>query len=187
MSRILPFVIIILAIILLFTYVKPTWDGDIANTRKSIDSYNSALEASARFSEKEASLEVARNQLPPDDLVRLDAFLPDSVDNIQLILDLNALAGRSGVTLSNFVTSNVPNAVDSAVTNSPDGAIAHPSAAVDSLTITVTATGSYNAFRTFLSGIEQSLRPLDVTSLAVTNSETGVYTYQMMLKFYWLH
>lgn len=189
MSRFIPFIIIILAVGLFFGYIRPTWTGDIAATRAEIASYNSALEASARFTEKQAALEQERNKLPPEQLERLNAFLPDSVDNIQLILDLNALASRSGMTLSNFTTSNVPNAPDAStgtVDTAGNGAFARANL-VDSLTIAVNATGTYGSFRKFLTGVEQSLRPLDVTTLSIADSNTGVYTYQMTFKFYWLH
>jgi len=192
MNRIAPLVIIVLAIAAFFGYIRPTWDGDIAATRQQITDYNNALDAAARFKEKEAALEAERDKLPPDQLARLDAFLPDSVDNIQLILDLNALASRSGLTLSNFTTSNVPNANSGPGSANPtpeggDGAIGAQANPVDSLTISFTGQGTYNAFRTFLAGIEQSLRPLDLSTLVVANSDTGVYSYQITLKFYWLH
>jgi len=188
MNRFLPFIVVILAAGLFFSYVRPTWDGDIATTRAQIDSYNSALDASARFVAKEAALEEERNKLPPDKLDRLNIFLPDSVDNIQLILDLNALASRSGLTLSNFTTSNVPNAPDTTSTAAAsNGAFSGATPLVDSLTLGVNAQGTYNSFRSFLTGVEQSLRPLDVSMLSVTDSDTGVYNYQMTLKFYWLH
>jgi hypothetical protein len=189
MSRILPFIIVILAIGLFFGYVKPTWDGEITTARSEIDSYNSALAASDRFSAKEAALEQERDSLPADGLARLNTFLPDSVDNIQLILDLNALAQRSGMTLSNFTTSAAPNLPDAttATSSANTGAIGANASPVDYLTLSVNATGTYASFRKFLSGVEQSLRPLDVTTLTVNDSDTGVYTYQMTLKFYWLH
>jgi Tfp pilus assembly protein PilO len=192
MNRLFPIVVIILAVALFFGYVRPTWDGEIANTRAEIDSLNNALDASARFSAKEVALETERNKLPPEQLARLDAFLPDSVDNIQLILDLNALASHSGVTLSNFTTSNVPNASNASSAGAGDaqntnGAFTGATSPVDSLTIGINATGTYSAFRSFMTGVEQSLRPLDVTALTVTDSDTGVYMYQITLKFYWLH
>jgi hypothetical protein len=189
MSRILPFIVVILAIGLFFGYIKPTWDGEIATTRSEIDSYDSALAASQRFTTKEAALEQERDALPPDQLARLNTFLPDSVDNIQLILDLNALAQRSGMTLSNFTTSAAPNLPDSTTSTSTVSAAALgvASTPVDYLTLSVNATGTYSSFRKFLSGVEGSLRPLDVTALSVNDSDTGVYTYQVTLKFYWLH
>jgi len=188
MSRVIPFIIIVLAIGLFIGYIRPTWDGQVAEAQTEIANYNSALDAASRFSAKEAALETERNQLPQDQLDRLNAFLPDSVNNIQLILDLNALAARSGVTLSNFATSETPNASeDPTQAASANGAFTGAASPVDSLTLTLSASGTYSAFRTFLSGIEASLRPLDVTALSVTDSDTGVYTYELTLKFYWLH
>ncbi len=188
MNRILPFVFILIAIGLFFGYVRPTWDGPVTTSKTQIAGYDSALQAAERFKENETQLEAARNQIPTDELDRLGAFLPDSVNNVQLILDLNALATNTGVKLSNFTTSEAPNAPTGA-SGDTEGALqgTGTGSLVDSLTISVNATGTYSAFRAFLAGIEQSLRPLDVTSLTVTDSDTGVYTYALTLKFYWLH
>jgi hypothetical protein len=40
--------------------------------------------------------------------------------------------------------------------------------------------------QTFLTGIEKSARLLDVQDILVTGSDTGVYTYQMTMRLYWL-
>jgi ABC-type multidrug transport system fused ATPase/permease subunit len=58
---------------------------------------------------------------------------------------------------------------------------------IDSLDITVAATGTYSAFHSFLSGVESSLRQLDVVKVEVKDSPTGVYTYEMTVRLYWLH
>jgi hypothetical protein len=63
---------------------------------------------------------------------------------------------------------------------------------IDSLVLSVTATGTYAQFRSFLSGIEHSLRPMDVTSIGVsggaTPGSTGTtYKYTMSIRIYWLH
>jgi len=139
----------------------------------------------------------------------LEAFRPDGVDNVQLILDLDALAARSGVTLSNFDVSGQGDGEQTgpAAGGTTTGAAGTPAGAtpagnsagslggglslsagtpVDSIELTLTATGSYNAFRRFLGGIEQSLRPLDVVSLKVEPGETGVYNYDMTIRLYWL-
>lgn len=187
MNRLLSAILILIAAGLFFGYVQPTWTGDVATAKARIASYDSALNAAERFSENEAMLETKRSQIPADELDRLYAFLPDSVNNVELILDLDALAKRSGITLSNFTTSEVPN--DSTSNSGKTSSLATTASAspIDSLTLSVSAVGSYDSFRSFLAGIEQSLRPLDVEAITVSNSETGVYTYTLTLKFYWLH
>jgi len=210
MSRLIPFLAIVFAIALFFLYIKPTYSGTIADTRQQIASYDQALAAADRFQKKEAELTQARAQIPAESLARLSEFLPDGVNNVQLILDMDALAARSGVTLSDFSTQGSDSSTDDqsqastpSTTASPDagmdaGAVPGPdmamggtgaltsSSPIDSLTLTFKATGTYDAFRSFLSGMENSLRPLDVIDLDVTKSDTGVYAYTMSVRIYWL-
>lgn len=196
MSRILPLLALVFAIGLFFLYVKPTFSGPIAATRTQIASYNDALAAADRFQQKEAQLTQQRAQIPADSLARLNDFLPDGVDNVQLILDLDALAARSGITLSDFNTAgnNVTTGTAPAATpTTPASTIPtlgqqglSSGDPTDSLSLTFKATGTYAAFRTFLAGMENSLRPLDVTDLQVTQSDTGVYSYAVTTRIYWL-
>lgn len=203
MSRLLPIICLLIAVALFFGYVNPTRSGSIASTKAQIASYDSALTAADTFKQKESQLVIAKANIPSDKLARLQSYLPDGVDNVQIILDLNALAARSGVTLSDFKTqvttqngqdasAGVPAALPSstlggAPVGGADGTLAlEAQSPIQSLDITVAATGTYPAFRQFLTGIETSLRQLDVTSVSVQDSATGVYTYQMTIRLYWL-
>lgn len=194
MSRLFPAIALILAIGLFFGYINPTRTGSIAETQAQIDSYDSALEAADRFKEKESELIREQAAIPQDKLERLKTFLPDGVNNVQIILDLNSLAARSRVTLSNFNIVGSPDTTGSQ-TAAPGAEAQGPAGtgfglaseqAIDSLEITVSATGTYEAFRTFLDGIERSLRLLDVVSVSVSDSDTGIYTYDMTIRLYWL-
>jgi hypothetical protein len=194
MTRLVPAGALILAIALFLLYVKPTYSGHIQETQTKIQSYTAALAAADKFSQKEAELTQARANISADSLARLNAFLPDGVNNVQLILDLDALAARSGVTLSNFYIKNQDGsaAAGSATPSTPSvpgqlGPSLVTNTPVDSLDLTLSASGTYPAFRSFLAGIEQSLRPLDVVNLTVTESATGVYKYDMTIRIYWLH
>lgn len=179
MGRIFPVVLILAAIGIFFGYVNPTYSGNVASLREEIRSYDAALRAAEAFREKEAQLMLERNGISQEGLERLESFLPDGVDNVQLILDLNSLASRSGVSLSDFDIA-APAAEQS-------GALELESEdAVESLDLTVTASGTYSAFKTFLQGAEWSLRPLDLVALEIQDSQTGVYSYQMTFRLYWL-
>jgi hypothetical protein len=194
MSRILPIVVVIIALGLFFGYINPARTGSIAAKKAQIESYKSALGAADSFKNKESELVVAQANIPSDGLSRLAGFLPDGVDNVQIILDLNTLAARSGITLSDFNTSqgSGQQGGQTAATPGVPSGTANPTASltsdgpIDSLEITVSATGTYASFRNFLNGIESSLRLLDVTSVTVKDSATGVYTYDMTIRLYWL-
>jgi hypothetical protein len=198
MNRILAAAFIVIGVGLFFLYVNPTYTTKIAQKKQYIASYQKALDASDDFLKKKSNLETQMKSISPTNLQRLQAFLPDDVDNIQLILDLNALAARSGLTLSNFsIQSDAAASTEAAPAAGPGATPAGPSLSssslVDSARVSVNATGSYTAFRAFLAAAEQSLRPMDVTSMQVTGGGTDAgasaigYTYQITFRLYWLH
>ena len=183
MSRLLPVVGILIAVGLFLGYINPTYTGPVAEARAKIKSYDTALQAAEDFTEKENTLRADKNAIPEEQLERLESMLPDGVDNVQLILDLDALANRTGVTLSGFDVEKVTERAESTLTGADQLFGEKPS---DSLTLTVTAAGTYGAFRAFLEGVEHSLRLLDLVGLQITDSATGVYTYTMTFHIYWL-
>lgn len=182
-TRILPFAAIAIAAGIFFGYVMPTYNKSVVSTQAQIDSYESALGAAKSFTQKEAELEQQRNALSPQNISRLEAFLPDGVNNVQLILDLDGLAARSGMALSNFNIDTT--SISSGA--SPNSLALESSNPVDSIQLTLETTGTYAQFRSFLAGIEQSLRPLDVVNVTVAAGQTGSYKYTLTVRIYWLH
>ena len=189
-SRTLPIILIIVAGGLYFTYISPTYTNKIIPLKAEIAQSNEALAAAEDFKQKEAQIATERAAIPQEGLTRLLAYLPDGVDNVQQVLDLNALATRSGISLSNFniKDNSAANASQAAASGNGNQQIMTNSGKVtDSLDLSYTATGTYASLRTFLFGLEHSLRPLDITQINVTDSKTGVYTYDITLRIYWLH
>ncbi len=170
-----------------FGYVVPTWSGPIATTKATIAADDQALAAATTYTRQQNQLAEARNKIDPIDLARLVTFLPNSVDNVGLILDLNALAARSGLSLANIdvmtntVASTKP--TNANTTGAPSGTITNPVGSVD---LALSAIGTYTALQTFLKGVERSQRLLDIRDIVVKGSDTGVYTYQMKISLYWL-
>ena len=177
-SNIPPVIALLIAIGIFFAYINPTWSGSIATTKAAIASDNQALAAADEYSAQQNQLASARAAINAADLTRLNVFLPDSVDNVQLILDLTAIAARSGLILSNVGIS-----ADAASSASAGMSSASP---INSVNLTLSAAGTYSALQSFLREIERSQRLLDVQDLLVTSSNTGVYTYQMTIRLYWL-
>jgi Tfp pilus assembly protein PilO len=181
-DRILPLFALMVATGIFFSYVHPTWSGRIAETKAAIISDEQALVAASAYTTRQNALATERNAIDPENLSRLAVFLPDSVDNVGLILDLNALAARSGLSLSNIdVTKNT--VVSSDASGALPVARANPTSSID---LSLSAVGTYTALQAFLVGIEKSTRLLDVQDIVVKSSDTGVYSYQMKLRIYWL-
>ncbi len=177
--RILPSLALLFAIGIFFAYVRPTWSGSIAATRAAIASDDQALIAAQKYIAQQNQLASARDAIDPKDLEALTTFLPDSVDNVRLILDLNALAARSGISVMNIdVTANS--------TLGTKNAPVTPLSSVGSIDISLSASGTFMAFQAFLRGVEKSARLLDIRDIVVKGSDTNIYEYQMTLRLYWL-
>lgn len=189
-SRVLPAIALILSVGIFFAYVKPTWSGPLKETKAAIEDSKQALAAADEYKKKQNALASARNAIDKDSLDRLSVFLPDSVDNVGLILDINALAARSGLSLANIdvltddsaASGGKGPAANSATGNFGIGT-ANPVGSVD---MSLSAIGTYSALQAFLAGIEKSARLLDVREISVKGSDTGVYNYQMTIRLYWL-
>ena len=181
-SRILPVLALLVSIGIFFVYVSPAWSGTIAATKAAIALDDQALTAADEYAAQQNALASARNAINPENLTRLATLLPDSVDNVGLILDLNALAARSGFSLVNVdvVTDAATSAQNAA------GALAGARNPIGSINLSLSAVGTFAALQSFLGGVERSARLLDVQDIVVKGSDTGVYTYQMALRLYWL-
>lgn len=185
-NRILPIFALIIAVGIFFVYVSPTWTGSITAIKKAIASDDQALAAAQTYVDQQNQLTVERDKIDPLDLARLATFLPGSVDNVGLILDLNALAARSGLSLSHIDVA-VPSASGGSTNqNAAAAQSALSTSPIGSVDLSLSAIGTYAALKAFLSGIEKSQRLLDVQDLGISGSETGVYTYQIILRIYWL-
>jgi hypothetical protein len=181
-NRVLPVLALFIAIGIFFYYVSPTWTGSIAAMKVAIASDVQALAAASEYSTQKSQLASAEGQIDSANLDRLAAFLPASVDNVQLILDLNALAARSGVSISHAdITTHSANDTEESSESSTTN-----TGPISSVDLSLSSIGTYTALQSFLSGIEKSQRLLDVRDLTVKGSDTGVYTYDMTLRLYWL-
>ncbi len=181
-SRILPSIATLIAIGIFFAYVNPTWNGSIASLKADIAFDDEALAAAKQYSAQQNQLAASRDAIDPANLAAVSILLPDSVDNVGLILDLNALAARSGLSVASIdvVTG------DSTARSQSSGALPATADLVGSVDLSLSAVGTFTALQTFLVGVEKSARLLDVRDLVVRGSNTGVYDYQMTLRLYWL-
>lgn len=183
-EKILPLVALLAAAGIFFFYVSPTWSGPIAETKAAIALDDKALAAAEDYTKQQNTLASARNAIDPENLARLTKFLPDSVDNVGTILNLNALAARSGLSFANIdVVADVPSGEVMSLQSALPSSGVSPIGSVD---LTVAAVGTYASLQSFLVGVERSARLLHIQDLIVKGSETGVYNYQMKLRLFWL-
>jgi len=185
-----------------FLYTQPSYDT-VQASQVQIDQYNQALDKAAELQQLKQTLLSRYNSFDPNSLDRLQKLLPDHVDNIALILDLDSIATRYGLALQNVDISTATQ--QGSATQTALGAIGSASQTYDSLTLTFSTEGSYASFVQFITDLEDSLRIVDLASLSIsraagtTGSANGTtagatlggqsvpaYTYTISLRTYWL-
>ncbi len=187
MTRILFTLLLFIGSIALFLYyTKPAYDS-MRSTQEDIAQYDAALSKADELQRLKQQLLSRYNAFNPADIERLRKLLPDHVDNVRLVLDLDTLASKYGFALQNVVIDAqglVPIATDVAVI----GADESPTG---SLTLKFATGGSYPQFVEFMQALEDSLRVVDLVELSMdpdtsAQSNEPVYRFDVTLRTYWL-
>ena len=182
---------IVIAGAIFFLYTQPAYDQS-KTVQTQIASYDQALQKAAELQTLKAQLLARYNAFNPADIDRLQKLLPDHVDNIRLILDMDHIATIDGMTLSNVdISGNDSSAAGSGAT--VIGSLGASTQKYESLSIAFSTSGTYDNFKKFLNDLQSSLRIVDMTSLTITpggavasGTSGPSFTYGVKLKTYWL-
>jgi len=169
-----------------FLYTKPAYD-EIQGTSGQVDRFNQALERARELQDLKRSLLARFNTFTPDQLNRLSKLLPDHVDNVRLVLDLDNLALQNNMTVQN-VTFNTRKRDEE--NQSVIGSLTSASTPVDSLILEFSISGTYDDFVRFMDDLESSLRIVDLVGLNLQRSSVGgdaqLYAFTVAVRTYWL-
>lgn len=100
MRFLLPLALIAVGIGGFFLITSPIYD-DITALQAEAEVYNQALENSANLQKERDRLTTKYNSFKPDDINKLVKMLPNTVDNIQLILEIQEEAAKRGIIVKN--------------------------------------------------------------------------------------
>lgn len=222
MSNILPIILILASVGMFFGYINPTYTGVTGATdtaSKSIqelqseeNDYKDALTKTAEIERVRTGLSDQFRKISPSDQTKIEKLLPDHIDSVRLIIDINNIAAKYGMSLTNIILTasgvlptpkaNAPASASSPSDTSAARTFVGPDdRQYDSIKLGFTVTGSYENFIQFLKEIEESLRVVDVTSLAFSSAKSGspvsgqvgsgssasnLFTFSMTIRTYYL-
>jgi Tfp pilus assembly protein PilO len=182
-------ILIVLSIGIFYTFTNSRIQ-ELKTIQATNSDYLSAINNSVDLiTERDAVLKTY-NSISTSDQARLNKMLPDNVDNVRLIIDVNGIAARHGFSIQNITTSadssQGGSSSGSGLSESSGGSAPDSNQLYGAVTISFSFTASYQNFLAFLQDIQSSLRILDITHLTVTTNPTGTYTYSIQLTTYWL-
>src|SRR3989344_3307896 len=117
------------AIALFMMYTDPAYQN-VKELQKQAAAYDEALDKSQELKRTRDQLISRRNTFSAESLQKLEKILPDNVDNIRLIIDINAIAARHSLSIKNIELGTVSdsasggNALAVGSSGSPVGSVA---------------------------------------------------------------
>ncbi len=176
---------------LFFLYISPTYTGDTGNSpssaktitelRSVVADYDRALLTMKQIEEVRGGLLKQFNDIAESDRTRIAKLLPDYIDSVRLILDLNNVASKYGMSLSNITIAD-----GVAAKNTPTSArpIGPDNKKYDSMNVSFTLAGKYDSFVSFVKDVERSLRLVDIISVSFTAAADESYKYDVGVRTY---
>lgn len=197
MKFVTPIILTAIALVAFFMFTVPTFNEFKAVNQKAA-SYDEALGNSKALEYERDKLTQNYNAFSKTDLARLAKMLPEHVDNIRLILEIEQLAAPYGMAVRGVSY----NAADAGSGKEQGGVVQGGTRkeinrgdyGVFDLEFTVSA--SYDNFVNFIRDLENNLRLVDVSAITFSSStalagKSGgsspeTYDYNIKLKTYWL-
>ena len=181
-------------------FTKPIL-GEITTIKQDVVSYNEALDNAKNLESERDKLTKKFNSIDPDNLLKLQKFLPDAVDNIRLILESEKIASPYGMVLKNISYDSQDKSTNS--TSSSSTGISGDKIKKDTTkgygiwNLGFSTEGSYSDFISFTKDLESNLRIVDIDSVTFSSNSAGgvslgkvkpndYYGYTFKIKTYWL-
>lgn len=188
MNFIMPIILIVSSLAVFFGYVDPNYKSaapsntadystySITALKNELANYEDIANRSTEIVKQRNNLISKKNSISDSDQSRLQILLPNNIDNIRLIIEINRIAAARNLFLRNINFAEAKDTSSIGSTNAPYG----------TLSLKFTVTASYNNFLNFLTDLENNLRLLDITDISFNASDSGLYDFNVSLNTYWL-
>ena len=179
-----PIFLIIVSAGLSYFYVMPQYES-VKELRRESKEYDDLLTKALELREIRQELSKRLNQIPPEDLDKLQKMLPEKVDLSQLVLDIDNLALSEGIIIRDIDTDDLSEGSSASRRSGSSSETQGPYKVVN---ISFKFESTYANAKTFLDKLESSLRIMDVSSLKVSKNEKNPsrQNYEMVVRTYWL-
>jgi hypothetical protein len=198
MKSITSLALIILAVGVFFFYIDPEYKK-VQALNEQIEKNKEILEIVNRLDTKKTELNTKFNQISQEEKKELEKLLPDTVDNIRLIIDIRNIADQFGLEIKDIsIASKDQNTGEAKKTISQksnfedfggENSIKYvDTSRIGVLSFSFGVSAKYEVFIEFLEELERSLRLLDIRSMEVTSGggDSVFYNYRVTFDTYWL-
>jgi Tfp pilus assembly protein PilO len=127
--------------------IHPTYNH-VKELRAEESTYNQALTRAKELQQVRDQLLARYNTFSPTNVTRLEKLVPDHVDNVRLILDLDTLASKYGMRVRDVQ-------IQSDNTRGARGEVGPDELSHESVVLSFQVSGTYDTFRQYLADLEK--------------------------------
>lgn len=181
MQLLIPIIFILISGGIFFTFIDPTYQK-VKEKQEEVNRLDQLLDRTVEIRGIREEISARRNAITQTDLERLGKMLPQNIDNIQLILDINNIARQRSMTITDIRIDTVQDEAGSDVINVSNQGL------YGQVGFNFQVVTDYANFKQFLDDMSRSLRLVDVTSITVNpiREESEFFAFDIGIKTYWL-
>lgn len=195
MSKVVtPILFFIIAVGLFFTYIRPAYDVLVAFQAQE-EELDVALQETEQLIQKYDTLMTNYSSISSEDKARLNKILPQEIDVVRLILDLDSLATKNNMEIISFEVPQLDSKhAPVSRSRTAQRGTSDEDSPIGNAVLTIECEGEYLDFKNFIYDIERSLLLMDMVALEIEvpdMSEAGTEpdakpSFTLGLQSYWL-
>ncbi len=199
MKSLTSIILIIVSIGVFFFFVDPQYKK-IKQLNAEIEQNQKIITIANKLQSKKEELNDKFNQISQAEKAEIEKLLPDTVDNVRLIIDINNIAEQFGIVIRNIsITSKEDSSAGeskktlSSQKSNFEGVLEENSlkyvdtSKIGVISFSFSVSAKYEVFIEFLKQLEESLRLVDIRNIEITRgSESVFYDYRVTFDTYWL-
>ncbi len=196
MKNITALILIIVSVGVFFFFIDPQYKN-VQQLNAEIEQNKKIIDVANKLDSKKTELNEKFNQISQSEKSELEKLLPDTVDNVRLIIDINNIAEQFGIVIRDInIVSKESNVNDTKKTISQksnfEGVMEENSikyvdtSKIGVISFSFTVSAKYEVFLEFLKQLEASLRLIDIRNIEITRGNGVFYDYRVSFDTYWL-
>jgi Tfp pilus assembly protein PilO len=176
-----PIFSIIIGISIFFFFTQPMF-AEIKQAQGETTQYTQAVKTAEARNEQLNEKQKEKRSHSPEDLERLDALVPQAIDEVKILADLSEIARKHTMLFGNVsITKSEDDGVDGAQGNSRE-VVGYESLAHTDIEFSL--IGTYDQFKSLLADVESSLVMLEVQDINFSTGEGLFQQYTIAVRLY---
>ncbi len=189
MNLFIPFILIIISIGTFFTFIDPQYQ-EIKILLENKNQFIDLRKQGNEIDKKRTSLRIKFSEnVSAKDLSRLEKLLPNHMDNVELIVDIDRIAKEQAIRITDIQL--IRNVVNKNNNNNVE-VIDIDSKKYNSVNLSFSFVTKYGNFKYFMDNLRKSLRLIDVVSVSFSKevgdkfAAVDNFKFNVEVRAYWL-